>query len=348
MADKEYILGNKARELLTYTNQATKIVTDDVSQRDVRKILQKIAALDDIRDVKQVCGQMIGYLDRKDKQGFTKAAYRCYGEDMRKTAKAIVRDIHAANGKMFVIEYEERLRLIGQILDGCSLMLEYIQICLDMGVISLEKSKVWTKKVLDVKYMSASWKKNDGARAKKLEAEKQADVLYAVPESGYLPAGDERTVPTGAVLSFLALAPPRGYLACDGAVHNVAEYPRLAAYIQAQFGAKNYFGGDGEATFAVPDLRNLFLRGYHGEAEEQLSGEIGQRQEGTVVTIPHIFGGTVVGMPLKKYEEMQADEVRNAIGYRGYYSASVDQSEPNPMYIVPRPVNMAVLYCIKT
>lgn len=57
VADKEYILGNKARELLTYTNQATKIVTDDVSQRDVRKILQKIAALDDIRDVKQVCGR---------------------------------------------------------------------------------------------------------------------------------------------------------------------------------------------------------------------------------------------------------------------------------------------------
>lgn len=140
----------------------------------MRKILQKIAALDDIWDVKQVCGQMIGYLDRKDKQGFTKAAYRCYGEDMRKTAKGIVRDIYAANGKMFVIEYEDRLRLIGQILDGCSLMLEYIQICLDMGIISLEKSKVWTKKVLDVKYMSASWKKNDGARAKKLEAEKKA------------------------------------------------------------------------------------------------------------------------------------------------------------------------------
>lgn len=55
-------------------------------------------------------------------------------------------------------------------------MLEYIQICLDMGIISLEKSKVWTKKVLDVKYMSASWKKNDGARAKKIEAEKQAEA----------------------------------------------------------------------------------------------------------------------------------------------------------------------------
>lgn len=27
MADKEYLLGNKARDLLEYTNQATKIVT---------------------------------------------------------------------------------------------------------------------------------------------------------------------------------------------------------------------------------------------------------------------------------------------------------------------------------
>ena len=175
MADKEYLLGNRARELLKYTNQVTKVVTDDVSQKDVRAILQKIAALDDIREVKSVCQTTIGQLDRKDKEGFTKAMYRCYGEDMRLIAKGIVRDIHAANGKMFATEYNERLRLIGKVLDGCSLLLEYIQIVQDMGVISLKKSEIWTKKVLDVKYMSASWKKNDGARAKKLEAEKQAE-----------------------------------------------------------------------------------------------------------------------------------------------------------------------------
>ena len=83
MADKEYLLGNRARELLKYTNQVTKVVTDDVSQKDVRAILQKIAALDDIREVKSVCQTTIGQLDRKDKEGFTKAMYRCYGEDMR-------------------------------------------------------------------------------------------------------------------------------------------------------------------------------------------------------------------------------------------------------------------------
>ena len=174
MADKEYLLGNRARELLKYTNQATKVVTDDVSQKDVRVILQKIAALDDIREVKSICQTTIGQLDRKEKDGFTKAMYRCYGEDMRLIAKGIVRDIHAANGKMFATEYNERLRLIGKVLDGCSLLLEYIQIVQDMGVISLKKSEIWTKKVLDVKHMTASWKKNDGARANKLRSDEEA------------------------------------------------------------------------------------------------------------------------------------------------------------------------------
>ena len=174
MADKEYLLGNRARELLKYTNQATKVVTDDVSQKDVRVILQKIAALDDIREVKSICQTTIGQLDRKEKDGFTKAMYRCYGEDMRLIAKGIVRDVHAANGKMFATEYNERLRLIGKVLDGCSLLLEYIQIVQDMGVISLKKSEIGTKKVLDVKYMTASWKKNDGARANKLRSDEEA------------------------------------------------------------------------------------------------------------------------------------------------------------------------------
>lgn len=174
MADKEYLLGNKARELLKYTNQATKVVTSEVAQRDVRKILRQIAALEDIREVREVCSSTIGVLDKRDREGFSKSTYRSYGEDMRVIAKGIVRDIHAANGKMFATEYNERLRLIGQVLDGCSLMLEYIQICLDMEIISPKKSEVWTKKVTDVKYMAASWKKNDGARARKLEAEEKA------------------------------------------------------------------------------------------------------------------------------------------------------------------------------
>lgn len=174
MADKEYLLGNRARELLTYTNRATKVVSDDVSQRDVRKILHKISELKDIREVRSVCQEIIGYLDKKDKDGFTKATFRDYGQDMRNISKEIIRDIHAANGKMFATEHQERLRLIGLVLDNCSLMLEYIQICLDLGFISVKKSEIWTKKVLDVKYMAASWKKNDGARARKIDEEEKS------------------------------------------------------------------------------------------------------------------------------------------------------------------------------
>lgn len=62
VADKEYLLGNKARELLKYTNQATKTVAEDISRKDVRQIFQKIAALDDIRDVQKVCSESIAHI----------------------------------------------------------------------------------------------------------------------------------------------------------------------------------------------------------------------------------------------------------------------------------------------
>ena len=55
-------------------------------------------------------------------------------------------------------------------------MLEYIQICLDLEIISVERAGTWTKKVRDVQYMSMSWRKNDGARAKKIQAEERASV----------------------------------------------------------------------------------------------------------------------------------------------------------------------------
>lgn len=174
MADKEYLLGNNARELLKYTNQATKPVTDDVSVRDVRTILKKIAALDDITKVRETCGAIIGQLDRKERHGFSKRGYKNYGEDMCLTAKEIIRDIHEANGKQFETEYDERLKLIDKVLGVCNLLLEYIQICIDAGYVTVEKSGIWTKKVTDVKYMAASWKKKDGARAAKLRAEKKA------------------------------------------------------------------------------------------------------------------------------------------------------------------------------
>lgn len=45
---------------------------------------------------------------------------------------------------------------------------------------------------------------------------------------------------------------PDGWILCDGGVHNIKDYPELAAYYASHYGKSNYFGGDGVTTFAVP------------------------------------------------------------------------------------------------
>ena len=174
MAEKEFLLGVKARELLKHTKRETRVVTDDINPQDVRTILHKIAALEDIRDAREVCSQAINAIDRKKKEGFSKSTFRLYGEDMRQIAKQILLDVHAANNTHFLTEYDSRLRKIDAILDGCTLLLEYITLCMDEKIISTAKGGVWTGKVMDVKRMAGKWRKNDGGRAKSLRDQAQA------------------------------------------------------------------------------------------------------------------------------------------------------------------------------
>ncbi len=61
--------------------------------------------------------------------------------------------------------------------------------------------------------------------------------------------------PVGSLLHLLKDASvPKHYLACDGSIYNIVDYPYLAEYIKTEFGAYNHFGGDGVTTFAVPSL----------------------------------------------------------------------------------------------
>lgn len=52
-------------------------------------------------------------------------------------------------------------------------------------------------------------------------------------------------------------APPQGWLKCNGALVSRAQYAALFAAIGTRFGA-----GDGSTTFALPDLRGEFIRGW--------------------------------------------------------------------------------------
>ena len=138
-------VGANARELLRYTQRATRIVTDDISRSDARKIIQKVAALEDVRDIQKVCGTAVHALDTRDREGFSKSTFRLYGEGIRLTARQILLDAHAANNVNFQTDYDKRVEKIGAVVDGCSLLLEYLTICTEEGIISAEESRYLDK-----------------------------------------------------------------------------------------------------------------------------------------------------------------------------------------------------------
>lgn len=176
------------------------------------------------------------------------------------------------------------------------------------------------------------------------------------------PAGSDGN-PIGTIISFMGHVAPKDYLICDGATYNTSDYPELARFFKEQFGSETYFGSNGSGTFAVPDMRNLFLRGYHG-ASEQLSGEIGATQKATVH--PYVIGvQTTKRVGLIGYAATTDDSPGNtatetdtlfAPNKKFAYEnkpesgeAPIDVSNDNSWSVsyTSRPVNMAVLYCIK-
>lgn len=156
--------------------------------------------------------------------------------------------------------------------------------------------------------------------------------------------------PIGTILSFMGTKAPQYYLVCDGSVLNISEYPQLAEHFKKQFGAVNYFGGDGTSTFALPDLRNLFLRGYHDDGTEKLSGNVGEKQDGT--WFPHYrtwasgYWGNYGGEG-KDSVPQNADTTIGTGAARYINSQGVQRDEILASYYTSRPVNAAVLYCIK-
>lgn len=62
-------------------------------------------------------------------------------------------------------EYRERQYEQKKALTKCKTVLFLIELSLDNGLISNEQCAAWTKVVLDVKYMTAKWRKQDRERA---------------------------------------------------------------------------------------------------------------------------------------------------------------------------------------
>ena len=175
--------------------------------------------------------------------------------------------------------------------------------------------------------------------------------------------GSEGRVPTlgftpvGTVISVMGTTAPQHYLPCDGTIVNIADYPVLASYFEEQFGEVNFFGGDGETTFALPDLRGEFLRGTgtNSHANQGSGASVGVHQDGTghanffqnasngdlIITVADNAGWMY---PTDRDSELGTSTTAR-YNIQSVVGTTVD---PTGLRYTSRPTNTSVLYCIAT
>lgn len=164
-------------------------------------------------------------------------------------------------------------------------------------------------------------------------------------------------IPTGTILSLMGKNPPTGFLICDGSEYEISSHTNLAEYIKKEFGAYNYFGGNGTTTFKVPDLRGEFLRGTGTNKTTGFKGNaVGSHQ--TPTYIPNVIADQ------DRLEYISANSANDGKGspkeldatynssttrqYRlGATSSVWDGNTSSYTHYSVRPTNTSVLYIIK-
>lgn len=133
--------------------------------------------------------------------------------------------------------------------------------------------------------------------------------------------------PTGSVYTFAGATVPTGWLKCNGALLSRTTYAALFAVIGTTYGA-----GDGSTTFALPDLRGEFVRGFDdgrgidaGRALGSWRNHILQSHNHFLPTSSGIAGGAAV----------IADNLwtgGNAANYVASAGWSPSTTYPNPLF----------------
>lgn len=135
---------------------------------------------------------------------------------------------------------------------------------------------------------------------------------------------------TGTIIVFGASTAPTGYLKCNGAVISRTTYSALFSIIGTTFGA-----GDGSTTFALPDLRGYFPRGF---------------DDGRGIDTGRVFGSNQAD-EFKQHEHNTAsDNIRTTqTGGVGLSELGTGVNHPTSSTggTETRPKNIALLYCIK-
>lgn len=177
--------------------------------------------------------------------------------------------------------------------------------------------------------------------------------------------------PVGNIISYMGNNVPRHYLACDGTIYNIGDYPALEAHFIEEFGRVNYFGGNGTTTWAVPDLQGEFLRGT-GENSHPRSGDgadVGVHQEGTMNPYTMVLDNSTANASQISVDPNYSEHPGTASGAGNWWGAgnpdyknttnnklwrnptttqgTVDTTGTYASGYVARPTNTSVKYCIK-
>lgn len=156
--------------------------------------------------------------------------------------------------------------------------------------------------------------------------------------------------PVGEIISYMGVSAPPNYLACDGMEYPIADYPYLARHFTDELGTANYFGGDGETTFAVPDLRGEFLRGTGTAQRNTGSGAaVGVHQDGTShlgVRVNQSNDVFIGGKINTAAGPGNCDTIIQDNNARYFKVSQILQAIDTKTYTA-RPTNTAVMFCIK-
>ena len=105
-------------------------------------------------------------------------------------------------------------------------------------------------------------------------------------------------VPVGTILAHAANTPPTGFLECNGSNISRSTYATLFSAISTTFGV-----GDGSSTFALPDLRGQFIRGWANNGSTDASRVFGSTQTDQNKNHTHTTDSTSLTGGIRKISE---------------------------------------------
>ena len=155
-------------------------------------------------------------------------------------------------------------------------------------------------------------------------------------------------VPPGAVMHFAMTSPPTGWLAADGTAVSRSTYASLFSAIGTTFGV-----GNGTTTFALPDLRGEFVRGWDDGRGVDSGRALGGAQSWAIQNITGRANSDLVRFNLAATdgafaaESMVSRSRPSSTTTSDTYGINFDASRVVQTANETRPRNVALLACIK-